>query len=273
MTIFMTLARFDPRLLLMRQMIAKQAAVAGNAVAGLEQAQTSPQAHRVVREHRLAELALQPFDHAHGRPIAARHDDGVGVRPVGAAPEVIGFFRTDAAELDRSHEPDHLAVDDLETAQLHELHHGLVHGLAPRRAYGDPFDAEPRERVHERGRRRGGGPARSILHALDQLAVVTLAFRERWGGRCKYDDVDLGVGELAAFAFELEDAAILFLRGDVAVGHARGVQRDGWRQRRGKFRLLHGVGGGRQQAEAMGLFDVSHPLYCEPSRPAAWMTT
>src|SRR5215831_20337265 len=111
MTIFMTLACFDPRLILMRQMIAKQAAVAGNAVTGLDEAQTRPQADGVVREHRLAELALQAFDHAHGRPIAARHDDGVGVRPVCAAAEFIGFFRADPAELDRSYEPDHLAVD------------------------------------------------------------------------------------------------------------------------------------------------------------------
>src|SRR5262249_21262701 len=107
---------------------------------------------------------------------------------------------------------------------------------------------------------RGGGTARSILHALDQLVVVALALGEGGSGRCKNNDVNLGVGELAALAFKLQDAAILLLRGDVAVGDARGMQRDGWRQRRGKFRLLHSVRRRRQQAEAMGLLDVGHPL-------------
>src|SRR5262249_56617911 len=110
-----------------------------------------------------------------GWPIAARHDDGVRVLPGGAASEFICSFRSDPPELDRSHETYHLAMDDLETAHLHEVDHGLVHGLAPRRADGDRLDIKPPERVDERGRRRGGGTARSILHALDQLVVVALA--------------------------------------------------------------------------------------------------
>ena len=133
-------------------------------------------------------------------------------------------------------------------------------------------DAEPRERIDERGRRRGGGPARRILHALDQLAVVALALGERRGGRREHDDVDLGVGELAALRFELEHAAHLLLRRDVAIGDASGVQRDGRRQRRRELRLLGRVGRGRQQAEAMGLLDVGHRVHCEPSRPAALIT-
>src|SRR5262249_45875400 len=109
----------------MRQMIAKELAVAGDAAAGRDEAQARPQADGIVRQHRLAEFALQPLDHAHGWPISARHDDGVRVRPVRTAPEFVRFFRTDPAELDRSHEPYHLAMDDLETAHLHEVDHGL----------------------------------------------------------------------------------------------------------------------------------------------------
>src|SRR6266436_4110286 len=100
----------------MREVIAKEPAVAGNAAAGLDEAQTRPQADGIVRKHRLAEFTLQPVDHAHGRPISARHDDGVRVRPVDPAGELVGRLRPGPAELDRSHEPYHLAMDDLETA-------------------------------------------------------------------------------------------------------------------------------------------------------------
>ena len=165
-------------------------------------------------------------------------------------------------------------MNDLKPARLHERDHRLVHGLAPRRADRDPGDAEPVERIDKRGCRRGGGPARGILHAFDQLAVVTLALGEGGSRRREHDDVDLGIGELAALLLKLEHAAVLLLRRDIAVGHASGVQRDGRRQRRGKFRLLGRIGGGRQQAEAMGFLDVSHSSYahCVPSSPAALMT-
>src|SRR2546430_16037882 len=100
----------------MREVIAKAPAVAGNAAAGLDDAQPRPQADGIVRKHRLAQFTLQSLDHTHGRPISARHDDGVRVRPVCAAREFIRSFRPGPAELDRSHEPYHLAMDDLETA-------------------------------------------------------------------------------------------------------------------------------------------------------------
>ncbi len=128
-------------------------------------------------------------------------------------------------------------MDDLETAHLHEVDHGLVHGFAPRRADGNLLGTEPREGVDKCGRRRGRGFARGILHALDQLAVVALALGEGGSGRRKHDGIDLGVGQLAALRFELQDAAHLLLRGNVAVGDASGVQRDGRRQRRGELRL------------------------------------
>src|SRR5262249_61959814 len=108
----------------------------------------------------------------------------------GAALEVVSSFRAGPRELDRSPEPYLLAMDDLETAHLHEVDHGLVHGLAPRCADGDRLGIKPRECVDERGRSRGGGTAGSILHALDQLAVVALALGECGGGRCKNNDVD-----------------------------------------------------------------------------------
>ena len=174
--------------------------------------------------------------------------------------ELIGLFRPDPAELDRSHETHHLAVDDLEAARLHEVDHRLVHGLAPRRADGDLPGAEPRESIDKGGRRGGRGFARGILHALDQLAVVALALGERRSGRREHDDIDLGIGELAAFRFELQHAAHLLFRRDVAVRDASGVQRNGRRQRRRELRLLGRVGRGRQQTEAMGLLDVGHRL-------------
>ena len=90
---------------LVQQVVAQQPAVAGDAVASLEQAQARPQADGVVREHRLAELVLQPLDDAHRRPVAAGHDDGVRVRPVGPAAELVGGFRTDPAELDPATNP------------------------------------------------------------------------------------------------------------------------------------------------------------------------
>ena len=105
----------------------------------------------------------------------------------------------------------------------------LTMGLSMVLLQGAPiaiFSSEPRERVDERGRRRGGGPARGILHALDQLAVVALALGQGRGRGREYDDVDLGVGELAAFGLELQHAAHLFFRRDVAVGDASGVQGD-----------------------------------------------
>ena len=144
----------------------------------------------------------------------------------------------------------------------------LLHG-APIAIFLTPSSVE---RIDERGRRRGGGPARRILHALDQLAVVALALGERGRGRREHDDIDLGVGELAALRFQLEHAAVLLLRRDVAIGDAPGVQRDRRRQRRRELRLLGRVGRRRQQAEAMGLLDVRHPAHCDPSRPAALMT-
>ncbi|MGN0908860.1 MAG: hypothetical protein ACI4NA_04505, partial [Succinivibrio sp.] len=55
-------------------------------------------------------LLLQPLDHRHRGPVAAGHDDGIGLRPVGAAGEVVGCVGADPAELDRRHEPHHLAV-------------------------------------------------------------------------------------------------------------------------------------------------------------------
>src|SRR5262249_31057542 len=113
------------------KMIAQQRAVALDAVACLEQAPARPKAHGVVREHGLAELALEPFDDAHRGPIAARHDDGVGIRPVDPAAEVVSRLRAGAAELDSGDVSGDLAVDDFEAARLHEAHHGLVHGLAP----------------------------------------------------------------------------------------------------------------------------------------------
>src|SRR6185437_13449739 len=83
---------------LIRQMLAQQQAVAGDGLAALEQAQASPQAHRVVGEYGLAEFALEPLAHAHGRPVAARHDDGLGIRSVGAAPKLVGRLRPGTAK-------------------------------------------------------------------------------------------------------------------------------------------------------------------------------
>ena len=80
------------------EVITQQLAVAGNAVTRLEQAQAGPKTDGIVRKHRLAELALQPLDDAHRRPVAAGYDDGIRVRPVGPQPELVGLFRTDAAE-------------------------------------------------------------------------------------------------------------------------------------------------------------------------------
>ena len=80
-------------------MLAQQHAVAGDAVAALEQAQARPQTHGIVGEHGLAEFALQLFHHAHRRPIAARHDNGVGIGAIGAAAERVGGLRAGAAEL------------------------------------------------------------------------------------------------------------------------------------------------------------------------------
>src|ERR1700704_6553564 len=92
------------------EMIAEQPAVAGDAVAAFEQAQTRPEADGIVREHRLAKFALQPLDDAHRRPVAAGHDNGVRVRPVRPAAKLIGLFRTDPAEPDRKPESPDLAV-------------------------------------------------------------------------------------------------------------------------------------------------------------------
>src|SRR5262245_9344410 len=150
-------------------MVAKQQAVARDAAASSEQPQTRPEAHGIVGKDGLAELALETLDDTHRRPIAARHDDGLRLRSVGPKAELVGFLRADASELDRGDESHHLAVDDLEAAHLHELDHRLVHGLAPWRADGDPLDTKARESVDECSRRRGRGPARRILHALDQL--------------------------------------------------------------------------------------------------------
>ena len=82
----------------MPQVVAEQPAVAGNAVATLEQAQARPKADGIVGEDRLAELALQPLDDAHRRPVAARHDDGVRLGPVGAAAELVGRLGAGPAE-------------------------------------------------------------------------------------------------------------------------------------------------------------------------------
>src|SRR5262249_1781721 len=105
---------------------------------------------------------------------------------------------------------------------------------------------------------------------------------------------------------ELEHAAHLLFRGDVAIGDAAGVQRHVGRQRGKELRLLRRVGRRGQQAEAVGhtiafrlsmilsenrcplfgimLFRLSmilsenrYPLfgimlYCVPSRPAVLMT-
>src|SRR5215467_5208690 len=248
----------------LRQVLPQQHAVARNAVVATEHAQAGPQADRVVAQHRLADLLLEPLDDAHAAPVAARHDDRVGLRPVGAQAELVGVLRPDAAELDRGDDADNLAVHDVETMRPHERDHRLVHGPAPRRADRDALRAEPGERVDEGGRRRGGGAAGGVLHALNQLAVVALALGEGRRGRGEHDHVDLGVGELAALALELEHAAHLLLRRDVAVGDAPGVQRDVGGQRGEELRLLRRVGRRRQQAEA-----VAH---CVPSRPAVLMT-
>src|SRR5262249_39900096 len=76
------------------QMIAQQRPVARDAVAPIEQAEARPQAHGIVGKYRLAELAFEPLDHAHAAPVATRHDDGIGVRPVGAQAELVGLLRT-----------------------------------------------------------------------------------------------------------------------------------------------------------------------------------
>src|SRR3982074_2781641 len=65
--------------------------------------------------------------------------------------------RAPPAELGRGDITHDFAVDDLEAARLHEAHHRRVHGLAPRRSDGNLLDAEPRQRIDERSRRRGGG--------------------------------------------------------------------------------------------------------------------
>ena len=168
------------------------------------------------------------------------------------------MLRTHSAELDGRDEPRHLTVNDLETVRLHEFHHWLVHGLAPRCTDGDGVGAELREGVHERRSRSCRGPSGSVFHALDQLAVIAPALGESRSGRREHDGVYLGIGELAALRLELEHAAHLLLRSDVAVGHAPGVQRDARRQRRGKLGLLRRVGGGRQQAQPVRLFDPGH---------------
>src|SRR5258707_12762406 len=67
---------------LLRQVVAQQSAIPGDAVAAFEQAQPRPQAYGVVGEHGLAEFALQPFDDAHGGPSAAPPDEG-NFRPPG----------------------------------------------------------------------------------------------------------------------------------------------------------------------------------------------
>src|SRR5215216_7213775 len=77
----------------MREVLAEQPSIAGNAVASLEQAQAGPKADGIVREDRLAEFTLQPLDDAHRRPVAAGHDNGVRIRPVRPPAELIGLFR------------------------------------------------------------------------------------------------------------------------------------------------------------------------------------
>src|SRR5579883_75494 len=256
-----------------RKVIAQQRAVARNAIVAVEQPQAGPYAHGIVAEHRFADLLLQPLDDAHAAPVAARHDDRVGLAAVGAQAEVISLLGIGAAELDAGDEADHLAVHHLEPARLHERHHGLVHGLAPRRANRDLVRAEMPQRVDARGGGGGRAPAGRLLDAGDQLAVVADALGERRRGRGEDDAVDLGVGELAALAFELEHAALLLLRRDVPIGDAAGVQRHLARQRGEEFRLLRRVGGGGEQAEALHLRRAAHrAAHCDPSSPAAWIT-
>src|SRR5262245_59822219 len=125
------------------QMVAQQPAVAGNTVVALEHAQARPQAHGIVGQNRLAKIVLESLGDAHREPVAARHDDGLRVRPVGAPAELIGPFRIGPAELEGHHEPHQLAVYDLETVLLHELEHGRVRGLAPGRADGELYDTQP----------------------------------------------------------------------------------------------------------------------------------
>src|SRR5258706_6267036 len=67
---------------LLRQVVAQQHPIAGDAVAAFEQAQPRPQAHGVVGEHGLAEFALQPFDYAHGGSICPPACWGRCVPPV-----------------------------------------------------------------------------------------------------------------------------------------------------------------------------------------------
>src|SRR5262249_7276878 len=99
-------------------MLPQQRSVTGNAVRAFEQAQSGPKAHRIVGKHRLAELALEPLDNPHRGPVAAGHENSLGLRPVSAAAELISFFRAHAAKLDRCNEPEHLAVNDAKVAHL-----------------------------------------------------------------------------------------------------------------------------------------------------------
>src|SRR5215204_5836250 len=114
------------------EMVAQQPAITGNAVVSLQQPQAGPKADGVVHQDRLAEFVLQPLDHRHRGPVAARHDDRFGLRPVGPVGKLVGGLRPDPAEVDRGDEADHLAVNDLEATRFHESHHrlsiSLLHG-------------------------------------------------------------------------------------------------------------------------------------------------
>ena len=63
-----------------------------------------PQGHLVRREHRLAQLALEPLDGGKRAPVAAGEHHGIGVRPIEAAREVIGRLRIEQADLEVAHE-------------------------------------------------------------------------------------------------------------------------------------------------------------------------
>jgi len=94
-------------------------------------------------------------------------------------------------ELGRGDITHDFAVDDLKPLASMKLTIGASMGLAPRRSDGNLLDAEPRQRIDERSRRRVAGlPCGSSILLISSRSSLALA---REGRSCKDDTIDLGI--------------------------------------------------------------------------------
>src|SRR5580692_7598094 len=124
---------------------------------------------------------LQPIDDAKGTPVAACQHDRVRLRPVRAAPDIVGGLRIEEADLEIAGQPQRLLSEDFDSIGFDESRDALVNRSAPRRAEDDSFDAKHMQRFEERGRGGGGRLAAGRAYALDEFLVVANAVARRRG--------------------------------------------------------------------------------------------